>query len=64
MPITKTQRLTVRFSPGEQQKLELAAFASGVTPSEFIRRVSMTYAQTVIESLDDQLAQLEETNHA
>ena len=64
MPITKTQRLTVRFSPGEQQKLELAAFASGVTPSEFIRRVSVICAQNVIESIDDKLTQLEETNHA
>ena len=64
MPLTKSQRLTVRFSPGEQQKLELAAFASGVTPSEFIRRVSMTYAQTVIESLDDKLTQLEDPNYA
>lgn len=53
MPLTKTQRLTVRFSPGEQQRLELAAYASGVTPSEFVRRIALACTQQILENIEE-----------
>lgn len=51
--LKKSQRLTVRFSPGEQQQIELAAFASGVSPSEFVRTVAAQYAAHLLTQIKE-----------
>lgn len=59
--LKKQQRLTVRFTAGEQQQVELAAYAMGVTPSEFIRTLSTVAAKKVVEELKEQRRQEEAT---
>lgn len=54
MPLTKTQRLTVRFSPGEQQTIELAAFALGLKPSEYVRWATMKATQFLNNKIEEQ----------
>lgn len=49
--LKKNQRLTVRFTPGEQQEIELAAYAKGVTPSEFVRTVAAYCANEVVNQI-------------
>lgn len=54
MPLTKNQRLTVRFSPGEQQKLELAAFAMGLEPSAYVRWATMKTTEFLHQQIEEQ----------
>jgi hypothetical protein len=57
MPLTKNQRLTVRFSPGEQQKLELVAYDLGLDPSAYVRWATMQATTYLLE-------QIKEKDHA
>lgn len=57
----KKQRLTVRFTAGEQQEIELAAYSLGVTPSEFIRTLTTYAAQKQVAELREKRRQEEET---
>jgi hypothetical protein len=50
MPLAKNQRLTVRFSPGEQQKLELAAYAMDLEPSAYVRWATMKATEYLLKS--------------
>ena len=59
--LKKQQRMTVRFTAGEQQQVELAAYAMGVTPSEFIRTLSTVAAKKVVDELKEQRRQEEAT---
>jgi hypothetical protein len=56
MSLAKNQRLTVRFSPGEQQKLELAAYAMDLEPSAYVRWATMKATEYLLKS--------EEKDHA
>jgi uncharacterized protein (DUF1778 family) len=50
----KNQRLTVRLSPGEQQEIELAAYAKGVSPSEFVRTVAAYCAKEIVNQIREE----------
>jgi len=52
--LKKNQRLTVRLSPGEQQEIELAAYAKGVSPSEFVRTVATLWAKEIVNQLREE----------
>lgn len=52
--LTKSQRLTIRLSPGEQQEIELAAYAKGVSPSEFVRTVAAYCAKELVQQLREE----------
>ena len=54
MPLTKNQRLTVRFSPGDQQKLELAAYAMGLEPSAYVRWATMKATEFLLQKTEEQ----------
>lgn len=52
--LKKTQRLTVRLTPGEQQEIELAAFAKGVSTSEFVRTVAAYFAKEIVNQIREE----------
>ena len=52
--LKKNQRLTVRYSPGELQEIELAAFAHGISPSEFVRHLSTQAAKQIVNQIREE----------